>query len=492
MWTSIVPPSTGRQDPRRSGGGPTAILFPGMEHPRSDPPAPEPASRRLSTRLSRRRFLGVLGGAVAALPAPPAIIAGAGPPRIARIALQVARGRRRTPVAPNAYAPYRGFDVAEPVLRIRTASGIEGLGRLSGKAEGLGPDLRSLIGLDPAALFSWDGERIGGPAEGREALLGRLGSVDYALVDLLGKLRGKPAADLLGERRREEVPVYDSSLYMEDLLAPGESRGLAFLDGPPPGDPAEMVARKALWVLGDGRGIRILKIKIGRAKWIPDRAAALRRDIEVIRAVRRAAGKEPVLLVDGNDGYLPRPLEALELARAVAAERIHAMEEMFPEEKVGRHRQVKEGLIAAGLPAKLADGEGHRDGIPETLLAERIAAGPGGDVPGRAAPLFDIDQPDMNANGFLRILAIAAAARRHGVAMAPHNFASKMGFWAQVHAGLVLGNFEFAETDDSEFPGLAAPGIAVRRGAAELTGVPGLGISLVEERLEKPALVIEA
>ena len=38
---------------------------------------------------------------------------------------------------------------------------------------------------------------------------------------------------------------------MEDLLKPSEREGLHYLsDRPPPADPAELVARKALWVLG--------------------------------------------------------------------------------------------------------------------------------------------------------------------------------------------------------------------------------------------------
>src|SRR5688572_4071031 len=47
--------------------------------------------------------------------------------RITRILIQEARGRRLTPVAPNAYAPYRGFDVREPVLRLQTEQGLEGI-----------------------------------------------------------------------------------------------------------------------------------------------------------------------------------------------------------------------------------------------------------------------------------------------------------------------------------------------------------------------------
>jgi hypothetical protein len=76
--------------------------------------------------------------------------------RITRILIQEARGRRLTPVAPNAYAAYRGYEVREPLLRIQTASGLEGICHNPVKSEKLKP----LLGLDAASLFTWDGDRI--------------------------------------------------------------------------------------------------------------------------------------------------------------------------------------------------------------------------------------------------------------------------------------------------------------------------------------------
>jgi L-alanine-DL-glutamate epimerase-like enolase superfamily enzyme len=165
------------------------------------------------------------------------------------------------------------------------------------------------------------------------------------------------------------------------------------------------------------------------------------------------------------------------------------MEEMFPEEKIAEHRAVKRRMRRAGIATKIADGEGHRGGIPEKLLAERFEAEEG---EGESGPLFDINQPDMNENGFLRMRALAALSARHDLTIAPHNFGSKMGFWSQVHLGLTAANWEFSETDDSAFPALEAPGIRIERGLASITGEPGLGVTLREEKLEKPILALEA
>jgi L-alanine-DL-glutamate epimerase-like enolase superfamily enzyme len=246
----------------------------------------------------------------------------------------------------------------------------------------------------------------------------------------------------------------------------------------------ELVARKAVWVLEQPAGVRILKVKIGRAKWMKSFDEALERDIAVVRAIRRAVGNSVTLFVDGNDGYNARPLAAADFALAVADRKLYAMEEMFSEEKTDELRQVKERLRGAELPTKIADGENQVGGIPEKLFRERFEGR-------RSEPLFDINQPDMNATGYLRLRGAAASCARHGMSVAPHNFGSKLGFYAQVHLGLVTANWEFCETDDSQFPALDARGFRFRKGVAQLAGEPGLGVVLREEALERPSLVIE-
>jgi L-alanine-DL-glutamate epimerase-like enolase superfamily enzyme len=434
--------------------------------------------------VDRRRLLRVATAAGLTLGACPAAAIVGAPRRVSKlrivhVLLQRAPGRRLTPVAPNAYAPYRGYGATDPVLRVRTAQGLEGIGCYWGPPEALGP----ILGLDPFDLFDWDGDVVRGPAEPHAALLDRLGGADVALFDLLGKALGRPIADLLGPQVRESVAVYDSSLYMEDLLAPPQREGLAYLDGPAPEDPAGMVARKAEWLLDRPGGVRILKIKIGRAKWMASFDAALARDVAVVAAVRRAVGDGCVLFVDGNNGYRQRPLAAAEFALATAGQDVLAMEEMFDEELTAEAREVKRRLRAVGVATKLADGETHPGGIPSVLLAERFA-GPGG----REEPLYDIDQPDMNTTGYARLMAVARACARYGITVAPHNFGSKLGFYAQVHAGLVTPNWEFSEVDDSAFPALRADGFRLEHGRAWLTRMPGLGVALDEAHLDGPVL----
>jgi D-galactarolactone cycloisomerase len=401
---------------------------------------------------------------------------------ITHVSVQVATGRRLTPVAPNAYKGYRGYDVNEPVLRIRTADGLEGIGRQQAKPEAL----KRLVGLDLFKLFDWNGRDVRGPADEHAKLLDELGGCDVALFDLLGKTTQKPIADLLGPRVRESATVYDSSLYMEDLLKPGEREGAAYLKGVStlPDDPAELVALKAKWVLSLPGDIRVLKIKLGRVKWMGDMQKAVDRDIAVVKAIRNAVGPDVVLFVDGNDGYDRKPLAAVDLALATKDERIYAMEEMFDERKhLDETREEKRRLRAAGLTTKLADGENGRDGIPDAILAERVGE----------EPLFDIDQPDMNQNGYLRMMSIARRAAKHGLKVAPHNFGSKWGFYSMLHSALSTSNWEFCESDDTQIPALRPEGIVVEKGRAKLAGMPGVGVVLDESKLDaKPLFAFDA
>jgi L-alanine-DL-glutamate epimerase-like enolase superfamily enzyme len=402
--------------------------------------------------------------------------------RITSILVQQARGRRLTPVAPNAYAPYRGYDVAEPILRIQTAQGIEGIAHSTTPPE----VLKNLLGLDPFKLFTWDAaDLITGTVEERQALLARLGGADVALLDLLGRALNRPVVKLLGVPVRDAVPTYDSSLYMEDLLKPEQLKDLAYLQGPVPTDPVELVARKAEWVLKSRpEGVRAIKLKIGRVKWMESFDAALARDVAVTNAVRKAVGPAIKLMVDGNKGYVEHPLAAAQYASAVADSNVYWLEEMFPEVDLANMRELKKRLRALGNPVRLAAGESYGGGILEKIYTQRFN-GPKG-----AEPLLDIEQADINAHGFLYIRAKAVVESKLGMTLAPHNFASKMGFYAQVHLGLVTPNWEICEFDDSDYPALVAEGITLTHGQAKLTGLPGLGVRLQESALSKPSVVL--
>lgn len=118
-------------------------------------------------------------------------------------------------------------------------------------------------------------------------------AVEFAAYDLAGKRLGVPVHMLLGGRARGVVPVTHSI-------------GLV---------PVEEAEREAAQVASEG--IRTIKIKVG---------AGAKRDLEVVRAVRSAAGPEMDICVDANEGY-KTPGEAVTVLREMEKYRLKYAEQ---------------------------------------------------------------------------------------------------------------------------------------------------------------------
>ena len=118
-------------------------------------------------------------------------------------------------------------------------------------------------------------------------------AVEFAAYDLAGKRLGVPVHMLLGGRARERVPVTHSI----GLISVAEAE-----------QEAARVARE---------GIGTIKIKVG---------VDAKRDIEVVRAVRNAAGPEVDICVDANEGY-KTPGEAVVVLREMEKYRLKYAEQ---------------------------------------------------------------------------------------------------------------------------------------------------------------------
>src|SRR5262249_6418951 len=159
-------------------------------------------------------------------------------------------------------------------LRIATDQGIEGVG---------------IGAATPAVARRLLGHSLGEYWKPGVGVISPLGRADHALFDLIGKALKVPAWKLLGGKGPEWVPVYDGSIYFSDLLPQHKARGVARL--------VEEVES------GLERGHRAFKIKVGRGfKWM-DKKEGFRRDVEVVRAIRKRVGKKVKLMVDANNGF---------------------------------------------------------------------------------------------------------------------------------------------------------------------------------------------
>lgn len=400
--------------------------------------------------MKRREFL-------AAMSSPLAGVAKTGA-RISRIRVAPVTGRFHKFVAMNAYdrAP-KGRTYEHPLIRIETSEGVEGVGPGSYEA----PDaayfsaLKKLIGADPVKLYTAEHERITGRAPQYSAVLARYPHLDGALFDLIGRLLNRPAWQLIGDSARDRIEVYDGTLYFSDVWF--RDRGVRAVV-----DEVEEAVHT---------GYRAVKLKLGRgSKWM-DRDAGLQRDIDVIRAVRQAAGPSVRVMGDANNGY-ERDFERLwRMLDETREAGLYWIEEPFPE-SVDGYTKLRRSLDDAGIRIRIADGENFRAPAQfDPYLAPRR--------------LMDVLQLDIRTGGFLSNVDVSRRGERAGAVAIPHNWGSHLGFLMALHISKAIRTIPAAEDDRSTYDVIAADGYAFKDGSYSVPDRPGLGIHVDERVYER-------
>lgn len=284
-------------------------------------------------------------------------------------------------IGKNARRDDHGMTASEPVIRIFTDAGIEGIG--FGRI--LPQDAEGILGKRLSELWLADG--------GVQSPLGR---ADHAIFDLIGKVLGLPIWKLLGAHGPAAVPIYDTTLYFHDLLPAHAARGIGQL----------------VDELGQGldRGFCQFKVKVGRgARWM-DRQDGLRRDMDVIKALAHAAPAGTRFMADANNQYGPEDARRF---LGEVGEHIVFLEEPF-EENIEDGRGLRRWITDNGLDVLLADGESSHD--PEQLL----------DLADRGG--LDVLQPDIRALGLSLQARLAHSLSGHDrLKLAPHCWGSYLG-----------------------------------------------------------------
>jgi o-succinylbenzoate synthase len=191
------------------------------------------------------------------------------------------------------------------LVRVRDASGAEGLGEAAPLALRGGPDVAELqqelrelcwpllegadIEPSPEAIA-----RALAACRGRRVSLQTLAGVDLALHDLAGKLTEQPVWRLLGATEMQPV------------------RCNATL---PAANPSRLTQLAESWA---ERGFTTFKLKVGIAG-----------DVQQVARVRDAVGPEPELRVDANAAW--RAETAVERLRAMAPSRLEIVEQPAPD-----------------------------------------------------------------------------------------------------------------------------------------------------------------
>ena len=405
--------------------------------------------------IDRRTFLTAIA-ASAAFPA-----TGRPTVSITRIRVSTIEGRFHKTVAMNAYdkAP-KGNTYTNPLLRIETDQGVEGIGAgTRSKLDDYVAELQPLVGKNPLDLYEMSNGKIVRPSAWFAPLHAKAQYLDGPLFDLIGKLTNKPAWALLGDSVRDSVQCYDGTLYFADVMRP--ERGVAAVV-----DETEESARA---------GFKAVKLKLGRGwKWM-ERAAGDARDIEVIRAVRKALGPDILVMGDANNGYEGQFDALWRMLAGTRVDKLHWIEEPFPETLAG-YGKLKDKLAEAGISTMIADGENLRYANQfEPYLHPRR--------------LMDVLQLDIRTGGFLANREVARMGETVGAVTIPHNWASQIGHLMALHLGKAVKGVPWAEDDRSACDVIIHSGYSLGASLQKPSNEPGLGVRIDEkvyERQSKP------
>lgn len=359
-------------------------------------------------------------------------------------------------VGRNAKSENYGHNQREWLLQITTDSGLTGLsnarpGMNVGGIIELYNDFHDLIGQPLSGFFTVSSGRVTSINPRWSGLIDRYGFLDVALFDLIGRALEKPSYSLLGDKVRDQIESYDSSLYFQDLVNAAEG--------------ANAVAIEAVEAVE--KGWRALKLKLGRpGKWFEPHAGTLR-DIEVVETVRSAVGDDIKILVDANNGYDGRLDLLQEFVRGISGLNVMWMEEMVTE-NVADYRKLSDWRDKYTPQTMIVDGEGHKG--RQTIYWQLMEQG-----------LLDAIQPDMLHMGFWQFHILARDIEESGnnTLVAPHNYnAAYLGLRANIQFGAATERFVIAEDSTLDFELYQGPEYVFKDGTYAVPDSPGLAVSI--------------
>jgi L-alanine-DL-glutamate epimerase-like enolase superfamily enzyme len=400
-------------------------------------------------QTNRRTFLqtGVLGGMAATLPlsAHGADVPGSSPktrnPRYAKLdeILRQPVLKRELFAAPVIIESlellrYKGSFLC----RVRSRDGAEGISvahagiselwpvfLLRLKPFFLGKDVRDLDLLMEKVFVYQMNYRLNGMAIGIP-----LATIEFAILDMLGRIAGKSIGQLIGEIRLTDIPVYQATEYREKSVE--ESMDLIRRD----------VAEY---------NSRALKIKIGGLMFMTADIRAVGpkgRTEKIIPLVRKIFGDDMALYADANGFYSVE--EAIRAGRLLEDYKYGFFEEPVMFDWREETRQVAGSL---SLPIALGEQEYSLHGFRWLIANDAVR----------------IVQPDnYYFGGMIRSMQVARMAAATGKNCTPHMSGGGLGYLYMMHFVSVLPN----AAPYHEFKGLKT-GVQFHCGTSPLKVVDG-------------------
>ncbi len=262
--------------------------------------------------------------------------------------------------------------------------------------------------------------------------------VEFSLLDLLGKIEGKPVGELLGGVIRREIPIY---------VASGNRNTT----------PQEEVDILAKHIEQNGAGA--IKFKVGgrmsnNADSMPGRSEGL------IRLVRKALGDKITIYADANGSYDCR--KGVEIGKLLQDHNINMFEEPCPFDHL---EQTK--CVADALSIPISGGEQETSLRRFRWMVHNNAV--------------QVVQPDLHYNGgFIRAIRVARMAAEAGMSVMPHMSGAGVGYVDVLHFASCTPNIGDFHEYKGGLPKTGSwydPPLRLQNGAINVPIGPGLGIT---------------
>jgi L-alanine-DL-glutamate epimerase-like enolase superfamily enzyme len=338
------------------------------------------------------------------------------------------------------------------LCRVRSRDGAEGISvghagldalhpvfLLDLKSFFLGKDARDLdLLLEKVFIYKFN-YRLNGMAIGIP-----LATIEFAILDMLGRIAGKPLCQLIGDVHQTDIAVYQATEYREK----------------PVEESLELIKRDVAEY-----NSRALKIKIGGLMFMTADIHAVGprgRTEKIIPLVRETFGDDMALYADANGFYSVD--EAIRAGRLLEEYKYGFFEEPVFFDWREETRQVADAL---SLPVALGEQEYSLHGFRWLVANDAVR----------------IVQPDnYYFGGMIRSMQVARMAAALGKTCTPHMSGGGLGFLYMMHFVSVLPN----PTLFHEFKGLktnvqfhcATSTLKVVDGKIKVPTGPGLGVEI--------------
>lgn len=278
-----------------------------------------------------------------------------------------------------------------------------------------------------------------------------LATIEFAILDMMGRIAGKPIGQLIGEIHKPEVGVYQATEYREKPVA----------------ESMELITRDV-----NEYKAKALKIKVGGLMFGTEDMYAVGpagRTEEIVPLVRKTFGDQMVLYADSNGFYSVD--EAVRVGRLLEDYKFEFFEEPVPFDWYIETKQV-----ADALSIQVAGGEQEY-----SLHGFRWLIANNG---------LEIVQPDLYYfGGMIRSMKVALMANAMGKSCTPHMTGGGLGFLYMIHFVSSLPNalpyheFKGLKTD-IVFKCDTSP-LTVDEGMIKVPTGPGSGVDIDPDFIEK-------